>query len=258
MAIKYSQAPISEVTCGIFFKSSILANGAIFFELLAQLKTDYPSILTSPTSAEEEVISGSIHANPNYERAGFAAYRFATSDNRWQVVVQQNMFSFHWVRQDAEAVGNYPGFAEIYRKFRLLLDTVKKYIGGDSSFFNSIKACYLAYLDRIEMRPFTERGENIKNILTLTPPGFSVNGRQYFANNYFARYSTPCEEVDGYSIMSINSPTLPFGQILIVDNKIKGHPSSIDKVDEWFDVAHGIQLSFFESTFTPQTLQYWR
>ena len=226
MAAKYSQAPISEVICGVFFQSKYAHKWLrTIFNSSQNLQPDYPIINTHPTPLpEEEVINGMINANPHYQAAGFSTYRFATLDGRWQVLIQQNMLSLHWNRKDSEAVGQYPGFSEVYQKFKGLFNNLLWAISSDDGgLLENIKSCYLAYVDRVDIENFNQRGEDINDILTLNPPGFSGEQKEYKASNYFARYSTLCDDVNGFSIMSINSPTIaPIGQILIVDNKVRG------------------------------------
>jgi uncharacterized protein (TIGR04255 family) len=259
MAVKYSQAPISEVVCGVFFKSNLLLNGSILFQLLSQLSSEFAVLLTHPTLPEEEVINDSIHATTDYQRAGFTMYRLLTEDKHWQVLVQQNMISFHWARQDEEAVGNYPGFADVYEGFRKLFNRVRDLVKDDTKLFSDIKACYLSYVDRVNLEIYKQQNLRISDILSITPPGFCVNEKQFLANNYFARFSAPCDEINGFSIMSMNSPTIiSIGQVLVVDNKLKGVPKEQGNIDGWFSTAHEIQLSFFENIFKPGILEIWK
>lgn len=259
MPVKYSQAPISEVICGIFFKSNFLLNNSVFFHLLAKFSKDYPGIQTHPVGPDDEVANGSINATIDYPSAGFSTYRFSATDGGWQILLQQNMLTLHWVRQDNEQVGNYPGFKSVYGEFREIFEFLKSLVGADELLHTQIKNYYLSYVDRVDLEPFKHAGRTISDILTIPAPGFALNEIKYKADNYFARFSTPCEAINGNAIMSVNSPTvIPFGQILIVDNKVKGMPATLQHIDAWFESAHSIQTSFFENIFKPDILEQWK
>jgi uncharacterized protein (TIGR04255 family) len=259
MAAKYSKAPISEVVCGIIFNKNLLLNDAVLFRLLVHLLKEFPMINTHPTIPDDEVVNGAIQTATEYSKAGFTTYRLYTEDGKWQVLVQQNMVTVHWLRQDEENVGNYPGYNYIFAKFYDIYNFTKDLVNDDLKFDENIKSYYLSYGDRINLEPYKLEGNSVADLITLPPPSFELNKKQYTANNYFNRYSIPCDEIDGYAIISVNSPTIPgFGQILMVENKLKGTSKKFSTVYEWFDTAHEIQISFFESIFKSEILEIWK
>jgi uncharacterized protein (TIGR04255 family) len=258
MAAKYSKAPISEVVCGIIFNSNLLLNNSVLFKLLIRLQDDFPNIQTHPTINEDEVVNGIIQSIPDYLKAGFSTYRVISADGKWQVLVQQNLITLNWVRQDAENVGNYPGFQTVFDKFKQIYTITKQVLGDDQKFQSSIKYYYLAYSDRVNVEEFKGSENPIMEITTLQPPTFQVNNKEYKANNFFNRYSVQCDAIDGFSIITVNSPTMAgYGQILMVENKVKGAPAKYSVIDDWFEVAHKIHVSFFETFFSKKILDQW-
>lgn len=259
MAAKYSQAPISEVVCGIIFNTNLLLNNGAIFKLLISISEAYPIRQTIPTISNEEIINGSISVSTDYANAGFTTYRQTTEDTKWQILIQQNMVTLHWVRQDEQTVGNYPGYNEIVAKFKEVYNITKAAVGDDLKFNASIKSYYLSYTDRVNMAHFKEQGLSVHDLINLAPLSFTAFNKAHVADNYFVRFSGPCDEIKGYFIASINSPTLPgLGQILIIENKLKGTPHQFNSIDEWFDNAHEIQFSFFESIFKSSILEKWK
>src|SRR5580692_6234903 len=105
MPLKYSKAPISELVCGFILNSNLLLTDGILFKALSALSVEYPVINTHPTISEEEVLNDSIQSSADYSKAGFTTYRLAIPDGRWQILLQQNLLTLHWVRQDVEDVG---------------------------------------------------------------------------------------------------------------------------------------------------------
>jgi len=259
MALKYSKAPISELVCGFILNKNLLLSDGVLFKAIGSLSKDYPIINTHPITSEEEVINDTIQSGIDYAKAGFSTYRLVDSQGRWHILLQQNLLTFHWVRQDIENVGNYPGFAQVFERFHGLYSYIRSLFKDPQIFDSSIKSYYLSYADRVNLEEYKKEGLSIGDIINLSPPFFTVNDKKYFANNYFNRYSIPCDAIGGYSLASINSPTIPgIGQILAVDNKLKGFSPGLSKIEDWFNVAHEIQVSFFESLFKPEILNKWR
>jgi uncharacterized protein (TIGR04255 family) len=259
MAVKYSKAPISELVCGIFFNSNLLLIDGIIFQFLTRTQGLFPVIQTLPTIPSDEVVNGIIQTSQDYIKAGFVTYRLFSNDMKWQVLIQQNMVTLHWVRQDDENVGNYPGYDQIFAEFKRIYIILRELIPDDNIFNANIKSLYLCYTDRINMEPYRIRGMGIDDLITLPPIQFKANNTNIKANNYFNRFSGACNDIDGYFIASINSPTIMgLGQFLIIENKVKGSLSDSRFMDDWFESAHQIQLSFFESIFKSAVLEEWK
>lgn len=252
MPNKYSKAPISELACGIYFKQNLLINNGFIFEFISSLREDFPLLYTHPTFPEEEVLNGNLQQATNYEKAGFSSYRLTTQNNRLQVVIQQDLVSAHWVRQDEENVGDYVGYTEVSK---ILFKIVDKLYSKFQNFQESIKSYQLAYVDRFNLLNYFEKGLKIFDILNIQGPVFSFNGSEYLSNNFVNRYSTNIPELSGYLITGINTPTFPNGQLMIVDNKLKGFTN--EGIENWFDKAHEIQLLIFESLFSKIILNEW-
>jgi len=258
MSLKYSKAPISELICGFTLNSNLLLTDGVLFKVLSNLTKEYSTIFTHPTISEEEVLNDTIQSGTDYSKAGFTTYRLTTPDGRWNVLLQQNLLTLHWVRQDVEDVGNYPGFAAVFEKFKEVYLFIRSLVKDSQIFDSQIKSFHLSYGDRVNLEEFKVHQLTIPDIIDLNPPVFEASGKKYFANNYYCRYSIPCDAINGYSLVTINTPTLPgIGQILAVDNKIKGFSSQLT-IDDWFRVAHDIQVSFFESLFKEDILKKWR
>lgn len=253
MSVKYTQAPISETICGVIFNSNILLNESFIFQLLVDLQKSYPIINTHPISGEEDVINGLLQITSNFEKSGFSTYRLTSLDGKWQIILQQDLLTLSWVRKDTEDVGSYPGFTNIFDRFLSLYELIRiKIIDIEAK----IKSYYLCYVDRVNLEEHKETGFTLFDIIKISIPSFSLNNKEYVSNNFFNRYSTFCDEINGYCISSVNTPTLPIGQLLIIDNKIKGFNQ--DGIKKWFDKAHEIQLSFFEKIFSEKILNHWK
>lgn len=249
--IKYSKAPISEVIFGVIFNTNALFEDLLIFKLLEELRNSFPLINTHPTQSEEEVLNGIILATPFYEKAGFSTYRLSSSDGRFQILLQQDLITFHWTRTDKEDVGNYPGFSSLYKSFIEIYDSI---IIKNKNVLNKIKHYYLGYVDRINLEDFKEF--SLKDFFKISMPTFNLNNKEYVYENFISRFSQACEEVGGYSISGLNTIPTPIGRILIVDNKVKG---LTDKpIDIWFQDAHEIQVSFFENLFSNLILEKWQ
>jgi len=258
MALKYTKAPISEVVFGVILKTnSLLANG-ILFELLHNLSREFPNIQTFPARPEDDLVDGLIQSSVDYSKSGFVTYRLYSSDAKWQILIQQNIITYHWVRADMQPVGGYPGFSACFDRFlQVYKKTNELFTKNGISLESNIKNYYLSYVDRVNFSEYQSKGMKISDILNMSFPFFSINGRKYTTDNCFNRYSVACEEINGSSIIGVNTPTVPsFGQMFIVDNKLKGYSEKIDMQD-WFRVAHGLQVSFFENIFTEKILKSW-
>ncbi len=253
MAVKYTQAPISELICGIVFNTNLLLQKMVLFDLLVVLEKEYPIINTHPVFGEEDVVNGLIKTAQNYEKAGFSSYRLSSVDNKWQVILQQDILTFHWVRQDGESVGSYPGFTVIFNKFISIYELIKQKI---TDVEKHIKCYYLNYTDRVNLKEYITDEITFFDIINIPTPSFYSNGKSYRYDNFLNRYSVFCEEIKGYSIIGLNTPTLPIGQLLIVENKLKGFNG--DVIELWFKKAHDIQTSFFETIFTQKILKIWK
>jgi uncharacterized protein (TIGR04255 family) len=262
MAAKYSKAPISELVFGIKFNSNLLLANGIFFDLINRITSNFPVIQTHPVPQEEELINGMIQVTIDYATSGFSIYRLSSQDRKLQILITQNSLTLHWYRRDDESVGNYPGFGNIFDKFYEQYSAIKSLITiSDQEFENSIKSFYLCYNDRANLEEFKRMRWGIPLIINLPSPSFSYGGRTYPEDNYYCKYSTNCEDISGYSIITINTPTAPeIGQVLVVENRLIGIPDDKQRKDlrSWFDIAHEIQLSFFENIFTDRALNHWR
>lgn len=258
MAVKYSKAPISELYFGITFNNNILLNNGVLFQFLAALAKEFPHINTFPPQGDSVLIDGILQTSLDYSKSGFSTYRLYTSDNKYHVFVQQDAIRFHWVRTDIEPVGNYPGFSTVYEKFSNIYSTVENLQASyDQKLSSEVKSYTLAYVDRINFEEYKTQGFSIEDVILTSFPSFSVKNKTYKSNNCFNRYSVNCEEINGYSIIGINTPTLAgFGQIFIVENTLRGYVDDMPMKD-WFDIAHTAQLSFFENTFTKKILKVW-
>ncbi len=91
MAITYQKAPISELICGVIFTNNILAHELILFELLFELKDEYPDINTQPPIFEEELQDYKVFTTVNTAATGFSLYRLSSDDKKFMIQIQQNL-----------------------------------------------------------------------------------------------------------------------------------------------------------------------
>jgi uncharacterized protein (TIGR04255 family) len=259
MAEKYTKAPISELVLGVFLKSNFLLNNGIIFELIQKMLVDFSIINTHPAISIDSLTNNIlIQSQVDYSRSGFTTYRLTSQDSKWQVILMQDMITLHWNRQDNESVGNYPGFQTAFEKFKGIHDTViGLFQANNLDFKEHVDSYYLSYNDRVNLEEYKQRGLHISDIIDVSMPGFSYNNKTYLANNYWNRYSLPCDAINGYSLITINTPSVDLiNQILIVENKLRGKDTN-NNIEEWFSIAHDIQVSFFETIFKNETLQNW-
>ena len=259
MAAKYSKAPISELVLGAFFNPGLLLNNGVLFELINKLLVEFPVLNTHPVFAFEELANGvTIQSQADYTKTGFSTYHLISEDGKWQILLLQDMITLHWNRKDDESVGNYPGFTTTFRKFKNIYDTISELLKKhDLDMAASIKSYYLCYNDRVDLEEYKSKGLNVDNIINISTPSFEYASKVYVANNYWNRYSVTCDAISGYSLITINTPTLETGkQLLIVENKLRGKTPNSD-IEEWFLIAHDSQMSFFEKIFKQEILKSW-
>jgi len=257
--LAFTKAPVSEVICATVFNVAVLEERGVIHEILSTLSKEYPISDNVPAVPEEELMGFTLQNSMDYNKTGFVLYRFISEDQRWLVQFQQNYFSLHWIREDNEVVGEYPGFSEIYNRFETLFNLVQTKVHETSphiNFQSLIKSYTLHYQDRIYWRQYTDVSpdelSNFKFPIFHTPSG------EARPNNVFSKYSVPCSEINGYSIININTGTAPNQeQMFIVENKMKGKLHNAD-MQSWFRIAHELQVDFFQNFFTQEVLDSWK
>lgn len=250
---KYKKAPISELVFGLIFNAPVLQNNSIIFELLSELKIEYPKLTTQPSIFEEIFQSNEVINNLNYHNSGFSLYRLLNEDENYMILIQQNFILLHWIRKDDIIVGEYPGFSAVYEKFEKLLSSFTKLFNNylpKNNIDKSIGTFLLNYIDRVDYK--TEK--SINDILDFKIPPFIFNDEDSSMNCKFGRTINDL----GYSIVDINTQVDSFGtKILNVANKIKGK-AEFENRKHWFENANKEQNTFFESFFTETIRQKWK
>lgn len=263
MAITYQKAPISELIFGVIFNNNLLANDYILFELISELKKEYPILHTQPPIFEEELQGYNVFQNINIASSGFSLYRLSSSDKRYLIQLQQNFIILNWVRNDDQKVGLYPGFSEVYERFKKIFSIVESKFSSfntEIDLYRNIKAFTLHYQDRVFYKAHIPDLSAIEEIINIKIPSIkSLDDSINPANNIFSKYTIPMNNLNGYSIVSINTglskPTNE--QVLIVECRLKGKYDG-NKLDDWFKSAHEIQVKFFENFFTTKILDSWK
>jgi uncharacterized protein (TIGR04255 family) len=248
--VKYSNAPISNVSLAVIFNDADLINESIFFEILTILNKKFEEVEVRPTFEEEIVVNGLIQRNINFDVAGFTAYGFSNPTENIQVNLQQNLVFLQWARNDDEDPGHYPGFESLYEAFTEIWANITLLFPGIDS---KVKSYALSYVDRVPL----QQGDKISEFVNIKLPEFESNNAKYFTNSIVSALIADCSEVNGHCMIKINTPTLPIGRLLIVENKIKGVPGNLT-IDEWFNKAHKVQEDFFSSIFNEKLLYEWK
>lgn len=253
MSTKFSKAPISELIFGVVFNSNILSNEGYIFELITSLmKNGYTNYQTQPAIFEEEWSDNKLSVSMDYEKAGFSLYRLYSIDGTILIQIQQNCILLNWIRKDDTPVGNYPGFTSVYQKFTSLINEVIQKI-SEQKFLLEIKNLTLTYHDRVILVD-----NELNDILNLTLPSLKNGGNTISTNNIISKFILPCEKVNGFDSVSINTGTdYQDRRILVIENRVKGKLNNYT-FKEWFNNAHSVQVDFFENLFTTKTLQSWQ
>ncbi|MBS1572320.1 MAG: TIGR04255 family protein [Bacteroidetes bacterium] len=257
MANKYTKAPLSELILGVLFNSHTLAEGNVLFEVISGLSSQYPEFKSMPAIGEEDLQGYTVVNQMDFDKTGFSLYRLVSDDSNWVIQLQQNYLSLHWVRGDGKAVGEYPGFDAVYKRFMSVFSFIKElYSKGRDDFNNQIKYFSLHYQDRIFWEEYSENNL-IDNLLTINFPFYPTNNINIHPNNVFSKYTFPYDEIGGYGTVTINTGTTPYSnkQMLVIENRVKG---KIENIEEWFKKAHTIQVDFFENIFSQKVLELWK
>jgi uncharacterized protein (TIGR04255 family) len=263
MAITYQKAPISELIFGVIFNNNLLAQEYILFELISELKKEYPTLYTQPPIFEEELQGYNVFQNINTASAGFSLYRLTSSDKRYLLQLQQNFILLNWIRNDDQKVGLYPGFTEVFEKFKKIFSIVESKFASATTeidLYRNIKAFTLHYQDRVFYKAHISDLSAIEEIINFKIPSIkALDDSLDPANNIFSKFTIPVKSLNGYSIVSINTgiskPTNE--QILIVECRLKGKYDG-DRLEGWFKNAHETQVKFFENFFTTKILDSWK
>ena len=255
----YKNAPVSEVICATVLNTGILSERGVIHKIISNLSDEYPICENFPAIPEEELIGFTLQNSMDYNRTGFVLYRFMSEDGKWLVQLQQDYFSLHWVRLDDEIVGEYPGFTEIYGRFEKLFRLVQTTLQDNVQHINFqavVKSFTLHYQDRIYWRLYSKQSPD--ELLNISFPVFHTPSGEAHPNNVFSKYTVPCDEINGYSIININTATaINQEQMFIVENKMKGKPHTID-MPSWFKTAHDLQVDFFCHFFKSEILEIWK
>ena len=140
-------------------------------------------------------------------------------------------------------------------------ELIEEYEGkGDIDIYRNIKTFTLHYQDRVFFNDYISDLSKIEEIVKLKTPVIKVlDNSSVSPNNIFSKFTVPINEINGYSIITVNTGTsMPANQqILIVECRIKGKFDG-GKIDEWFNKAHDLQVKFFEDFFNKKILESWK
>ncbi len=259
MAIKYTKAPVSEVSVGVFFKTNALIRNAILFEIITELNKNYPVLQTTLAPQIEEMQNENISLVQDVGSMGYSIYLLSTSDFLYRIEISQISINLLWQRRDdVPSISVYPGFDAIYGRLQEILNTVIKIAANRGvDLVKEIRLFSLKYADRLSLNVYKEKGLSITDIIRFNHSPIIIDKIAFIPDNYVTKYSIKLPFLQGYSIININTPTYPkpHGQMLLLDNRIKGYNGDMDA---WFAQAHLTQLSFFENFFTEQILNDWK
>ena len=259
MTNKYSKAPVSEVSCGLFLKTNALIRNATLFEIITELSKEYPVLQTALPSQIEELHNDNIGLTQDVGATGYSTYLLSTSDFLHRIEINQISINLFWQRRDdAPSLSIYPGFEAIYRRLKEIIKIVVEIAAKHGiDLLKEIRLYSLKYADRLNLNPYKEQGLSIPDIISFNHAPILVDGVRYISDNYITKYSIKLPFLQGYSITNVNTPTYPtpHGQMFLLDNRIKGYG---DDMDKWFATARLTQLSFFENFFTERILNDWK
>lgn len=259
MAIKYTKAPVSEITFGVFFKTNALIRRAIIFEVITKLNSQYPILQTANAPQIEEIQNENISTTQDVGKTGHSTYWLSSSDFIYKIDINQISLNFTWQRRDdMPSVSVYPGFSTVYEMFKSIFKTIVDISANKGvDLIKEIRLFSLKYSDRLSLKPYIEMGVSLPDIIKVNYPPIVMADNSFVSNNYLAKYSIQLPYLNGYSIVNVNTPTYPspIGQSLLVDNRIKGYSEDMDM---WFEKSHQTQLSFFENFFTERILNDWK
>lgn len=257
MSIKYSKAPISEVSFGIVFDTHTLLLNSIIFELLIELRNSFPFISVRPASDLQEVIGGNLQNTADYNSSGFAMYQLINVEKQRQFFIQHNSFSFNWVRKDDQPIGNYPGFTQLYSEFKGIMNLLEKLFNKfNIDYTTSLKNYFLNYSDRINVSAYGEKG--VWGIINISNISFQANNKIFHSNNIINTYTTKCDAINGDIVTTFNSPTIGPEQLLLISNNIDGILNDKKDIDGWFSIARELQINFFDSIIKKEVLDDWK
>ncbi len=253
--VKYSQAPISEVICGLTFSNNIFERNHAIYDIISYLKQEYPVLETVQPLADEFLEDYRLLTSISSQEGPFLQ-RLRKQDNKWLAQIQFNKLYYNWIRRDNQSVGEYPGFTYIFNEFKKILEKTVSYTGVSVSGIHSqIKHYSLLYQDRVMWQDHIDDLAKIDKILKISIPSIS-----YATNNLFSRYTLPLSEIDGYADLRINTAASTIEQnrqMLIIQVEIKSKAERFE-IDEWFNKAHELQIDFFEQIFQPNILSQWK
>ena len=252
MSVKYKKAPISELICGVIFNAPLLSE--VIYKLIVALEPEYPRVQNLPPILEEEFQDGKMVINMNPLLVGNSVFRLFSKDESCLIQLQHNFILFNWRRLDEEDVGNYPGFDEIYNRFKKVYELAQSLVEIKSE---HIKSFTLHYLDRIFWNDYINNLSEIDKVLSSPPLKLhSIENERTMINNISSRYIMQVSDLNGHTFVSLNtSETYSRIPILSLECKIKG---LLPEMDNWFNLAHNLQLRFFENTFNPNILKSWQ
>lgn len=250
----YSKAPLSEVIFGITLKQPILEKNGYIFELINTFKKNYPVVECILPIADEILTNFSLAADINYKLTGPILYRLNSTDFHWLVQLQFNKFFFNWIRKDADFVGNYPGFTKIYSKF----SDIEKQIQTKVNCVLPVKFYELTYQDRIFWQEHITDLSEIDKILRIKLPIVKTTNLKYSPNNIFSKYTIPIDKINGFGLVSIDTATSKDNkQVISFQCTLRGYKEDLF-TDDWYKIAHDIQIDLFKDLFNENLLKSWK
>lgn len=267
--IKYQNAPISEVVCGITLNEPLLSQKQVIYDIITYLKREYPLIHTSAPIADQYLTGNIINTNLNLALTGPGVYRLTSEDQKWMIQLQYNKLYLNWIRRDAESAGNYPGFIVIFNKLKEIIAIVEAKIKEMPQQIglieNKVKYYELVYQDRFDWKDYVDDFSEINQILKIKLPEIPISKGSEEENKIYApsiiqsKYFIPLPI--GLATININSApnnaTNSSKELLIFECAIRSE--NVEKnLDEWFQDSHRIQIEFFEHIFQPNILELWK
>jgi len=175
----YSNAPLSEVICGITLNQPVLGQNGFVFGLINALKDDYPVIGYGNPLEDLEMKENTLEPKIDYKLTGPMLYRLATKDTNWLVQLQFNKIFLNWIKKDEEKNNTYPGFTGVYKKFAQLVTFVQQNLHAELP----IKFCELTFQDRVFWQEYIDDLSCLDKIMHIGLPAIKDADTTYPPNN---------------------------------------------------------------------------
>lgn len=253
--IKYKIAPVSEVIFGVTFKSALLGKNNFYLKFLSTLIDEYPGYSVHVPLFNEELKGYQNNLVTNPSVTGPVLHRLRSEDQSWLIQIQLNKLYLNWIRDDQKDPGNYPGYTQIFKTFKDLLNRVFEELEASDKDIDSYE---LSYHDRIRWTDYVDNIKDVNEIVNYTLPQLNFGSQGIEIVNFNKRLNARVSNIGGFMTFNFATLTEITGkQILGLELSLKGIVANISS-DEWFEEAHQMQIKLFAKFLNPQILEKWK